>query len=101
MNFSFKKNDDISEEIREGSGNVARKRLLNTINCERTHLSPVVTEMMQHDIKRVIENYIGGEIDSNELVIEIKNPDYSSFVCDVDLKNEDEQKAAFQSEPSV
>ena len=89
MNFLFKKNDDISGEISEGSGNVARKRLLNTINCERTHLSPVVTEMMQYDLKRVIENYIGGEIDSSELVIEINNPDYSSYICDVDLKGEE------------
>ena len=88
INFPFKKNNNISGEIKNGSGIVARKRLLNTLNCERTHLTPVVTEMMQYDLKKVIENYLGGEIDSSDLVIEIKNPDYSAFVCDVDIKEE-------------
>lgn len=84
--ISFKKKENISGEINYGSGGIARKRLLNTINSERTHLSPVVTEMMQHDIKRVIESYLGNDLDSNELIIEIKNPDYSAFVCGVELK---------------
>lgn len=88
INFPFKKNNNISGEIKNGSGIVARKRLLNTLNCERTHLTPVVTEMMQYDLKKVIENYLGGEIDSSDLVIEIKNPDYSAFVCDMDIKEE-------------
>lgn len=83
--FSFCKKENISSEINNGSGDVARKRLLSSINSERTHLSPIVTEMMQHDIKRVIEAYLGNELDSDELVIEIKNPDYSAFVCDVNL----------------
>ncbi|MBE7064682.1 MAG: hypothetical protein E7384_02565 [Ruminococcaceae bacterium] len=85
MDFLQRKNKNISGEINESSGDVARKRLLNTINSERTHLSPVVTEMMQNDIRQIIENYIGGDIDSSDLVIEIKNPNYSAFVCDVNL----------------
>jgi len=85
IDLSFKKRENISGEINEGSGDVARKRLMNTINSERTHLSPIVTEMMQQDIKRVIESYIGNDLDSDDLVIEIKNPDYSAFVCDVNL----------------
>ena len=87
IQFPFKRQETISEEINEGSGNVARKRLLNTINSERTHLSPVVTEMMQSEIKRVLETYIGGELNSDELIIEIKNPDYSAFVCDTKPAN--------------
>lgn len=90
MEFSFIKQQNISEEINNGSGSIARKRLLNTINSERTHLSPVMTEMMQHDIKKVIESYIGNDLDSNELIIEIKNPDYSAFVCDVSLVSSDD-----------
>ena len=85
MDFIFKKKENISEEINRKSSDIARKRLLNTINSERTHLSPIVTEMMQQDLKRVIEAYIGNDLDSDELVIEIKNPDYSAFVCDVNL----------------
>lgn len=85
MGFLFSRKENISGEINNGSKDVARKRLLNSINSERTHLTPIVTEMMQHDIKRVIEAYLGNDLDSDELVIEIKNPDYSAFVCDVNL----------------
>ena len=85
MDLSFRKHENISEEINRNSSDIARKRLLNTINSERAHLSPIVTEMMQQDLKRVIESYIGNDIDSEELIIEIKNPDYSAFVCDINL----------------
>ena len=85
IGFGFGKRENISGEINKSSGDVARKRLLNTINSERAHLSPVVTEMMQQDLKRVIESYIGNDLDADDLVIEIKNPDYSAFVCDVSL----------------
>lgn len=88
IEFPFFKQENISEEIKNGSGSVARQRLLNTINSEHTHLSPVMTEMMQHDLKKVIESYIGNDLDSNDLIIEIKNPDYSAFVCEVDMAEE-------------
>ena len=72
----FYRENSISREINDGSGDVAKKRLKNAISCERVHLTSEVNEMMQQDLKRVIENYIGGELEDSDLIVEIKNPDY-------------------------
>ncbi|MBQ8828432.1 MAG: cell division topological specificity factor MinE [Clostridia bacterium] len=75
MKQIFCKEENISGEINDGSSNIAKKRLINAINCERTHLSYDVNAMMQQDIKKVIENYLGSNLEDSDLIVEIKTPD--------------------------
>ncbi len=78
----FKRKDVISGEIIEksDSGNVAKKRLISAINCERTHINSDISMMMQQDIRKVIESYLGTDLESSDLILEIKAPEYTSFV---------------------
>jgi septum formation topological specificity factor MinE len=52
-------------------GNIAKDRLKRAIQSERMKLSDDVMDMMQSDLKTLIEKYLGTSLEESDMVLEI------------------------------
>ena len=63
-------------EAEAAPSNIAKDRLKRTIQSERMKLSDDMMDMMQSDIRELIEKYLGASIDESDMVIEISKPHF-------------------------
>lgn len=65
-----------ASEQEAAPGDIAKDRLKRTIQSERMKLSDDMMDMMQSDIRELIEKYLGSSIDESDMVIEISKPHF-------------------------
>ena len=65
--------DDSSEQ---SAGSIAKERLKRTIRSERMKVSDDVMDMMQSDLRALIEKYLGTTIEESDLILEVSKPDF-------------------------
>ena len=71
-----KRNTKSEKDISPAPCNIAKDRLKRTIQSERMKVSNDVMDMMQNDIRALIERYLGASIDDSEMIIEISKPQF-------------------------
>lgn len=75
-----KRNLKIEKDQLPAPCNIAKDRLKRTIQSERMKVSDEVMDMMQNDIRELIERYLGASIDESDMVIEISKPQFMTPV---------------------